>query len=411
MVSLPHESRDPVSRPKRNEYGIGRFSKQRIDRPQPLSEFPRSYFRYGISRERFLQHLSALSPPDLILVTSMMTYWYPGVNDTIQAIRSVYPEVPLILGGNYVSLCPDHAGLSGADRVLAGPGEMHIAGIIEDVFGQSPSFLPDLVDLDSHPFPAFDLIPHPDPLPILTARGCPHRCTYCAAHSLYPGFRRRDPVKVADEIRHWHLRFGVRNFSFYDDAFLADPPAMALPLLRTLHKRADPVLFHCPNGLHARALSSELAKLMFCTGFRTIRLGFESADPSLQRQTGGKVRNDELVRAIRYLREAGYEGSEIGVYLLCGLPGQTARQVEESIRFVQSLGARALLAEYSPIPGTGLWEDACRTSPYDLSRDPLFHNNTLLPCRSDFLTYRDYRRLKSLSRESVPDGSSQASTS
>lgn len=389
--------------PKRNEYGAGRFMKQAIDRPEPLVEFPRPYFRYGVRRDHFIQCLSSLPHPNLIMVTSMMTYWYPGVFATIQALRSVYPQIPLILGGIYASLCPNHAALSGADRVLTGPGEMHIAGIIEDVFGHSPSFLADFNDPDSHPYPAFDLIPQPDPVPILTARGCPHHCTYCAAHRLYSGFRRRDPFKVADEIRHWHQRFGVKNFSFYDDALLVDPDVMALPLLRTLRKRGDNVLFHCPNGLHARALSSELAKLMFMTGFRTIRLGFESSDPTLQQQTGGKVRNDDLVRAIRYLKEAGYEGSEIGVYLLCGLPGQTARQVEASIHFVQSLGAKPMLAEYSPIPGTDLWDDACNASLYNLSAEPLCHNNTLLPCRSDSLTFSDYRRLKQLARNPSSD--------
>ncbi len=45
-------------------------------------------------------------------------------------------------------------------------------------------------------------------------------------------FRRRDPQAVADEIAHWHTRYGIGNFSFYDDALLVNPDEMILPLAR-----------------------------------------------------------------------------------------------------------------------------------------------------------------------------------
>ena len=62
--------------------------------------------------------------PRAILVTSLMTYWYPGVQETIQLLRSVFPEVPILLGGIYASLLPEHAQEHcGANEVLVGPGE------------------------------------------------------------------------------------------------------------------------------------------------------------------------------------------------------------------------------------------------------------------------------------------------
>ncbi len=68
-----------------------------------------------------------------------------------------------------------------------------------------------------------------------------------------------------------------------------------------------------------------------------------------------------------------------------------------SINFIHSCGARPIVAEYSPIPGTALWDEAVRCSPYPIAEEPLFQNNTLLPCRDAALTADMYHALKLLS--------------
>lgn len=104
-----------------------------------------------------------------------------------------------------------------------------------------------------------DLIRHTDQLPVMTSRGCPYRCGYCASRLLYDGFRRRDPVRVADEIEFWHTHIGIKHFSFYDDALFVDPRDMAIRLLKEIIRRILQIQFHCPNGLHLREISSEPA--------------------------------------------------------------------------------------------------------------------------------------------------------
>ena len=115
-----------------------------------------------------------------------MTYWYPGVIAAINLAREHFPGVPVILGGIYASLCPEHAQQhTGADRVVTGPGEAAILGILEEVTGFSPPvpIFPDPEDLDAMPYPALDLLEHPSFIPILTSRGCPLDCTYCASRA------------------------------------------------------------------------------------------------------------------------------------------------------------------------------------------------------------------------------------
>jgi len=396
---------DPELRPESAIYpgkiradGAGTYSRERIIKPLPLRMIPRNYHRFGLPPEIFLKKLRQLPRPDIIMITTMMTYWYPGLFAVIPCVKQVFPGVPVVIGGNYVSLCPQHAAQAGADFCLPGAGEATLPGLLKDLLKIDMQFLPDPGNLDSHPYPAFDLLCNPASLPILTSRGCPCRCSYCASHLLYPGFRRRDPLLVAAEIEFWHRRYGTRNFSFYDDALLVNSQEMAAPLLKELIRRKLPLHFHCPNGLHLREVTPEISRLMYKAGFKTLRFGFETSDLLRQKITGGKVSNEDLREAVKNLQKGGYSPSDIGIYILCNLPGQSAEEVAESIQYVQSFGARPILAEYSPIPGTGLWGEAVAASPDPIAAEPLFQNNTLLPCRNQSFTLAAYQKLKLMTR-------------
>ena len=96
-----------------------------------------------------------------------------------------------------------------------------------------------------------------------------------------------------------------------------------------------------------------------------------------------KVSEGEFDRAVMNLRKAGFTKKDIGAYVLVGLPGQSVQSVLETIAFVGDRGATPYLAEYSPIPYTALWQKAVEHSRYDLISEPLFHNNTLMPCWDD----------------------------
>lgn len=380
--------------PKRKKDGHGKYFKEMLPAPDFFRSLKRRYSRYGMPIEVFKKILQGLKPPDIILVTSMMTYWYPGVFEAIELSKRCFPGVPVILGGIYATLCTEHAHLSGADYVISGPGEPQLQQIWKDALNsQLPHDICE-TDLDHAPYPALDLLEYLDQVPILTSRGCPYRCTYCASHVLYGTFLRRNPYRVADEIEYWLRHRGVRHFSFYDDALLVRPEDMIIPLLEEIVKRDLPVRFHCPNGLHLREMTPGIARLMYQAGFRTLRFGFETSNVKWQTRTGGKVSNPHLDAAIAYLLQAGYSGHDIGVYVLCGLPGQSSHDVHKTVEYVLAAGARTIITEYSPIPGTALWEEAVASSPYPLDKEPLCHNNSLLPCRSKWLTYDDYQKIK-----------------
>jgi hypothetical protein len=174
------------------------------------------------------------------------------------------------------------------------------------------------------------------------------------------------------------------------------PEEHIIPFLKEVIRRGLRCVFHTPNGIHIRGMSEEIAQLMFQAGFKTIRFGLETANEAEMIRTGAKTTRKEFVEAVGFLHRAGYSEGDIGVYLLACLPGQKAKEVEKSIKFVKDCGARPYLAEYSPIPGTRFWNSAVESSQYDLAHEPLFHNNSIFPCQWEEFTRTDLDNLKQL---------------
>jgi radical SAM superfamily enzyme YgiQ (UPF0313 family) len=395
----------------RKRYGDGKFYKIQIEKPSPIKTIPRNYSQYGISEELFRERLSHMEKPDLIGMTSGMTYWYPGLFKVIEIIREFLKNVPIVLGGIYATLCHDHAVKhSGADYVFKGIGEHEALDLISELTGLKLRRAPRRVhgspelnvvqgELRTDIYPAFDLYPELDHISIMTSRGCPFHCSYCASPVISGRFERRDPLKVVEEIEYWATNYKVRNIAFYDDALLVHPSEHIIPFLKEVKKREIQCNFHVPNGLHIREISRELADLLYCCQFKTIRLGLETSNELTQIETGAKVDNRSFEEAVKNLKRAGYLEKEIGVYVMAGLPEQRVGEVEQSIAYVKDVGAKPILVEYSPIPNTPLFEKSKKTSKFDLENEPLFHNNSILPCQWEGFTLTDFRRLKKRLKE------------
>ena len=370
-----------LSPPVRRSYGTGKFWRQKVSKPSPLKGVPRNYSRYGITGQIFQRDLEKIPRPDAILITSLMTYWYPGVREAITLSRDIFPKVPIILGGIYARLCPEHARKhSGADRVISEGGHDAVLALESVLHELNIPCQGDALDAEGLSYPAFDLLREIDYVCLMTSIGCPYRCPYCASHYINPDFFKRDPAQVLEEIAYWHMDYGVRDFAFYDDALLVGSNSHIIPLLEAVMRQDMAVRFHTPNALHVREISGVVAGLLKASGFRTIRLGFETADMALHDRLDRKVSKGEFERAVNNLGNAGFSPGDIGAYILMGLPNQSVGSVMDSIAYVADTGATPYLAEYSPLPHTPMWKDAIANSHLDLAGEPLYHNNTLLPC-------------------------------
>ncbi len=375
------EGSQSMSPPVRRKYGIGKYWRQRIPAPPSLRHVKRAYSRYGITTELFKKELQKIKAPSAILVTSLMTYWYPGVREAIDLAKEVHPGAPVILGGIYARLCAEHSRqFSGADYVSSEACLTDMESVNRIFRDLNIPFQEVEAKQDNLLYPAFDLLNRFEYACILTSTGCPYSCRYCASGYLYTSFSQRDPLEVIEEIRYWNRGYGIIDFAFYDDALLVNPERRAIPMMEGIIRSGLNIRFHTPNAIHVREISKEIAGLLFGSGFCTVRLGLETSDMDRHDNLDEKVSAGDFEKAVKNLAEAGFRKGDIGAYILMGLPGQSVESVEDTIRFVDKAGAVPYLVEYSPIPHTSLWEKSIEYSSYDIADEPLFHNNSLLPC-------------------------------
>lgn len=381
--------------PAKKADGRGPFPKEEVPKPAVVRDVPRRFSRYGIPVGVFEEELARAPKPDAVLLTAAMSYWYPGVQAVVDLVRRRFGSVPVILGGIYATLCPGHARAeTGADLVVSGPAAGSLFPALAAALDAGPVPSPDLSGPDALPAPAFDLLRDRTWLPVLTSRGCPLRCSFCASALLNAGFEQRPVASVLSEVLESHARFGTRHFAFYDDALLSGKRGHAMPLFEGLAAAARPLSFHTPNGLGLREVDGATARLMRAAGVRSIYLSLESADETVLRERSPKASPGDLETALRELESVGYERRAVGVYLIMGLPGQGTASVVESIRFVRSLGATPRVALFSPIPGTAEWLALVRQGVLDENLDPLLHNKTAFAYLKGGIPAEDFSAFK-----------------
>ena len=270
--------------------------------------------------------------PDMILVSSMFTYWYKCVWETVQFYKFFYPTVPLLLGGIYATICPDHAAKSGADKVIAGE------------YQGSRCLPPDPTVLPTKPQFVYTM----------TSYGCPNACSYCASHVLYgPGIHQRPTEEVFGEFALQKQR-GFSTIYVGDDNFLFNADKHAMPLLETIVRRGLKIRFELPGGVQADHVTPEIAKLMYRAGFRRVSTSIETVSQEVAQRMGrNKVSStDAVTNAIRCFEQAGFKRNDISVFFMIGLPYQSLDDILDTFAFLARLGVWIHPQRWTPIPNT-----------------------------------------------------------
>lgn len=219
-------------------------------------------------------------------------------------------------------------------------------------------------DIDSAGMPAWDLIrPEEYPeaqhgaffknfpiAPIITTRGCPFSCTFCAGN-LISGkkLRKRSPQNVLDEIQVLYTDHGIREFHIVDDNFTLDRE-FAKEFLRSLKKLNLGISWAVPNGVRMDTLDDELLGLMKDTGLYLISLGIESGSDRVLGSMKKKMTTDKIRRVVEMIRR---HRIDIAGFFILGFPGETLADINKTIRFSRELDLiRANFFTYLPFPGT-----------------------------------------------------------
>jgi hypothetical protein len=339
---------------KSDQWGRGQFFSTIIPKPDVLKQIPRYYRRFGLPAEIFIDFLKTNKPCDFVFVQTVMTYWYLGYQEVINELKKYWPRTKIVLGGPYSMICPDHAKNLGADFIFGDKIPLQMTAV-------NP--------------PLWNLYKNPETAAMKITQGCPFKCTYCTVPIFCDGFSAK-PLEQAIGELNFLISLGVKNIAFYDDSLLYKSDETLKPLLRFIIENKIDVSFHTPNALNARFIDDELASLLIRAGFKTFYLGFESNSQEFQKQTGSKIYDSELANAVKTLSSAGADINSITAYLILGHPRFEIQDIEESMKFVNTLGVKIMLAEFSPIPGT---PDGLLCEKYIDMAEPLMHSKTAFP--------------------------------
>ena len=177
--------------------------------------------------------------PDVVGITAL-TGTYKSAENIAKITKDIDSDIMVVVGGVHPTLLPDETIKSKYfDFVVRGEGEQTFLELIneikkEDILGltyrdNAGNIIHNasreyIKDLDTLPFPARGLYLNEtegmDYGYIMTGRGCPFECTYCASKKIWNRKTRfRSEQNVIEEIKHVYNTFGTKSFYFIDDTF------------------------------------------------------------------------------------------------------------------------------------------------------------------------------------------------
>ncbi|MCL6449865.1 MAG: B12-binding domain-containing radical SAM protein [Acetobacteraceae bacterium] len=339
--------------------------------------------RRGIAEGDIRRALAGWRSP-LVGLNAMASNW-GWARRTAAIARAVMPEALLALGGVHATLvggrcleeCPE------LEVVARGEGEETIVDLASAAQGGCRR-LPDAlrgipgtvyrakdgsivenppreeIDLDAVPYPAYDLVPreaYPIVFRVAANRGCSGTCRFCSMRAFWGGrVRRRDPVRVVDEIEHWHRTAGCRRFMMGDLTFMQHPEH-SRAVCRELVRRRLPVEWWCQ--VRSGELSREDAELLRAAGCTQVAFGVEAGDQERLDAVRKNISAQDAAGFCRMLKELGFF---VQAYFLLGLPGETLDSALRTVRTIDELLASDTLdvthiSFLVPYPGTELYRD------------------------------------------------------
>jgi radical SAM superfamily enzyme YgiQ (UPF0313 family) len=162
---------------------------------------------------------------------------------------------------------------------------------------------------------------------ILSSRGCPFSCGFCALYIHRRGFRARSPVNVVDEIELLVNEFGVGVLRFQDPEFSIDR-RRTVRICETIIERGIEVAWSAETRYGS--VDRDLLELMRDSGCYQLNYGLESASQRILDKVGKKQDVEEAEEAITRTSDIGIHASN---NLIFGLPGETQQTLEETLRF------------------------------------------------------------------------------
>jgi anaerobic magnesium-protoporphyrin IX monomethyl ester cyclase len=289
-----------------------------------------------------------------------------------------------IVSGSDATDHPEQYLDAGADFVLIGEGEVTLRELLDALSGRSGAPLdriaglcfrsadgrvvrtaarPLIRDLDTLPFPARDLVDidryrrtwttrHGTfSMNLVTTRGCPYHCNWCAKPIYGQRYTVRSPANVVAEMAWLQRTYRPDHLWFADDLF-GLKPGWTEQFADLVVREGCAIPFKCL--LRADLVDEETAAALARARCRTVWIGAESGSQRIldAMEKGTKV--EQIARATRLLRNAGIA---VGFFLQFGYPGETRADIDKTLTMVRECQPDDIGISVSyPLPGTKFYE-------------------------------------------------------
>ena len=285
-------------------------------------------------------------------------------------IKSRLPKVKIVIGGIHASCLPADTlrDFGCYDFLIKGEGENALIQLCDAVINNKEEAVSSIEglayrrgdeiivtrqggwieDLDGLKFPAWDLFPRMSIFPVISSRGCPYRCVFCA-RMLGDTVRTRSPENVLAELKFLNERFGARQVYFYDETF----GFYRKWLDAFLELMAESGLSHRMKwGITTRAelIDPEIAKKLKNAGCKKIDFGVESGDDRILGIIKKGETKEDFVRAAKLVKSSGMTSHS---YFILGHPYETKESAINTINFAAKLNTDLIsIGIMVPYPGT-----------------------------------------------------------
>ena len=316
--------------------------------------------------------------PEIFGVTAM-THEVNTAAEACAIAKLMSPEVWTVVGGPHTTALPDRTleEFPPIDIAVAGEGEMAMAELAEAKAQASQAELgtilgiafrrggrvvrtaarPWLEDLDSLPFPAWDLFPKVS-WGVMAGRGCPFGCKFCQ-RVLGRRLRMRSVDNVLAEFDALEDRLGRHDIWFRDETFGLNQ-RWADEFLEKLNARKQRKGYALRWGCNSRANLADLDRYrrMKESGCRRVSFGVESGDEVILKRIMKEITPQMAIDAIASAQTAGLSAA---AFFIIGHPGETWRTALKTVHLAARCHANSIaVGVMAPCPGTEIWEMARR---------------------------------------------------
>ncbi len=316
--------------------------------------------------------------PDIIGI-NILTALFDEAKKISYALKTHSPNRIIIAGGPHPSVEPILTFQQNQyiDAICIGPGEEVCLDVLD---GKKISGIQGLMhrdhvdkferravnlDIDKYPFPNYDLANRNfytdfststitgwgyKGISSLTSRSCPYSCKFCASDWSKP-VRFHSPEYVIEMVKYLST-YDIDSISFFDDTIALQKNRLYKICEGFIRSRLfwPHTRLRWTASMRVDQVDPYTLKLMKRAGCYSMAIGIESGSERMLKVINKKTTVEMNRQACAYVKEAGLH---LAVSFMLGIPGETQREMNETVAFMQSVGCNFRgVGSFRPLPGS-----------------------------------------------------------